>query len=134
MGGAHETLVGQAFEGPFKGALALGRPRRVGAPVCLRGRQRLALAHLDDAHLERARACVDYENGHFQPEISSESSPAVRAYIAAVRRASTISWRSAAARSPSPGTRSMTSITRWKRSMSLRIAMSSGVVTVPSSL
>ena len=34
----------------------------------------------------------------------------------------------------SPGTLSITSITRWKRSRSLSITMSKGVVTVPSSL
>ena len=39
-----------------------------------------------------------------------------------------------AARSDSPGTRSITSITRWKRSRSLSITMSNGVVVVPSSL
>ena len=39
-----------------------------------------------------------------------------------------------AARAPSPGTRSMTSITRWKRSRSLSMTMSNGVVVVPSSL
>ena len=33
-----------------------------------------------------------------------------------------------------PGTRSITSITRWKRSRSLRRVISNGVVTVPSSL
>ena len=33
-----------------------------------------------------------------------------------------------------PGTRSITSITRWKRSMSLSMTMSNGVVVVPSSL
>ena len=45
-----------------------------------------------------------------------------------------VCWRSTALRSPSPGTRSMTSITRWKRSRSLSITMSNGVVVVPSSL
>ena len=50
------------------------------------------------------------------------------------RRSSTIRWRRLAARSPSPGTRSMTSITRWKRSRSLSITMSKGVVVVPSSM
>ena len=39
-----------------------------------------------------------------------------------------------AARVPSCGTRSITSITRWKRSMSLSMTMSNGVVVVPSSL
>ena len=33
-----------------------------------------------------------------------------------------------------PGTRAITSITRWKRSISLGTAMSNGVVVVPSSL
>ena len=49
-------------------------------------------------------------------------------------RWSTMYWRTCAARVASPGTRSITSITRWKRSMSLRTTMSNGVVTVPSSL
>ena len=35
---------------------------------------------------------------------------------------------------PRPGTRSMTSMTRWKRSRSLSMTMSKGVVVVPSSL
>src|SRR6266536_3434552 len=53
---------------------------------------------------------------------------------AARARVSTMSWRSPAARWPSPGTRSMTSITRWNRSMSFMTTMSKGVVVVPSSL
>ena len=40
----------------------------------------------------------------------------------------------AAARAPRPGTRSITSMTRWKRSRSLSMTMSNGVVVVPSSL
>ena len=36
--------------------------------------------------------------------------------------------------SPRPGTRSITSITRWKRSRSFSMTMSNGVVVVPSSL
>ena len=40
----------------------------------------------------------------------------------------------AAAVAAGPGTRSMTSMTRWKRSMSLSTTMSNGVVVVPSSL
>ena len=60
---------------------------------------------------------------------------AVLAGVGAVpSRSSTICWRSVAARGPSPGTRSMTSMTRWKRSRSLSITMSNGVVVVPSSL
>ena len=39
-----------------------------------------------------------------------------------------------AARAPRCGTRSMTSSTRWKRSMSFNTTMSNGVVVVPSSL
>jgi hypothetical protein len=43
-------------------------------------------------------------------------------------------WRITAAEVPSDGTRSMTSMTRWNRSMSFIITMSNGVVVVPSSL
>ena len=50
------------------------------------------------------------------------------------RRLSAICWRTWPARAASPGTRSITSITRWKRSRSLSITMSNGVVVVPSSL
>ena len=48
--------------------------------------------------------------------------------------ASSIACRSRAATSTSPGTRSITSMTRWNRSRSLSITMSKGVVVVPSSL
>src|SRR5262249_38017510 len=72
--------------------------------------------------------------GHAQLAIAGSSSPYSRVYARAASRASAICWRSVAARLPSEGTRSMTSMTRWKRSRSLSITMSNGVVVVPSSL
>ena len=74
------------------------------------------------------------ELGQVQSRISGSSSPCSRVYARARRRASSISCRMCAARSPSAGTRSITSMTRWKRSRSFSITMSNGVVVVPSSL
>ena len=71
---------------------------------------------------------------HVQSATTGMSSPCVRVQVRARIRASTISWRRCAARAPRPGTRSITSITRWYRSRSLSITMSNGVVVVPRSL
>ena len=71
---------------------------------------------------------------HDQLVTSGMSSPCSRVHALARCRRSPISCRSAAACEPSEGTRSMTSMTRWKRSRSFIITMSNGVVVVPSSL
>ena len=71
---------------------------------------------------------------HDQPVTEGRSAPVSRVWRRASLRASTIAWRSTTACPPSVGTRSMTSITRWKRSRSLSMTMSNGVVVVPSSL
>ena len=73
------------------------------------------------------------------PATSSRGSPARPRPRGGCRRGtparrSTIRWRRWPARAASPGTRSMTSITRWNRSRSLSMTMSNGVVVVPSSL
>ncbi len=98
------------------------------------------------AQLEAARAGVDDEDPHrgrrsrlrpatIQSRTSGGSSPCSRVYARRSSRSSTISWRRWPARGGrGPGTRSMTSITRWKRSRSLSMTMSNGVVVVPSSL
>jgi hypothetical protein len=72
--------------------------------------------------------------GQVQLATSGRSSPCSRVYARASMRLSTISWRTWPAVAASPGTRSMTSMTRWNRSRSLSITMSNGVVVVPSSL
>src|SRR5207344_581840 len=76
---------------------------------------------------------VAYDD-HAQFAISGASSPAMRVYARASMRLSTMSCRTWPARTRSPGTRSMTSITRWYLSRSLSMTMSNGVVVVPSSL
>ena len=73
-------------------------------------------------------------DGQRQSATSGMSLPCAR-YSARARsacRASPASRRPP--RAPSPGTRSMTSATRWKRSSRLRTTMSNGVVVVPSSM
>ncbi len=57
--------------------------------------------------------CVHCSVDQVQPVMSGWSSPWVRVQARAVKRRSTMSWRSSAARSPNSGTRSTTSITRW---------------------
>ena len=79
-------------------------------------------------------SCTGVIPGQVQSRTSGRSSPCSRVYARCRSRSSTICWRSAAARVPSPGTRSITSMTRWKRSRSLSMTMSNGVVVVPSSL
>ena len=59
-----------------------------------------------------------------EPRVGPALEPPVDHQLAHVRRPAR----------PSPGTRSMTSITRWNRSRSLSMTMSNGVVVVPSSL
>ncbi len=70
--------------------------------------------------LEAARAWIDDEDrqGHGQPgqsqsATSGRSSPWALVHARAAKRWSIMAWRTAAARGPRPGTRSMTSITRW---------------------
>ena len=98
---------------------------------------------VEDRQLERARPGVDDKTFiavasralvHCQSRTSGRSSPNSRVYCWWRVRSSTMCWRTCAARVARPGTRSITSMTRWKRSMSLRTSMSKGVVTVPSSL
>ena len=93
---------------------------------------------VDDAQLDVAGAGVDDQDGHqpgqAQSRIWGRSSPWERVHARAVARMSTISWRIVAACDPSELTRSITSMTRWKRSKSLSMTMSNGVVVVPSSL
>src|SRR5438128_7900840 len=107
--------------------------------------RQLGIVGADEADLERARAGVDdedahllagdlYQSGHTQSRMSGESSPNSRVYCRWRSRSSSMSWRTWAAFERSPGTRSITSMTRWKRSRSLSITMSKGVVVVPSSL
>ena len=104
-----------------------------------------ASSRVEHAQLEAARAGVDDQDpadagasppsvGHVQSR--SRGRPRPRG---ACRRAPRSACRpSAGGRGrpgwPSPGTRSMTSMTRWKRSRSLSMTMSNGVVVVPSSL
>ena len=76
-------------------------------------------------------ACVPLPQTHWV--ISGMSSPWATIQARCRALLSVISWRSTAARGPSPGTRSITSITRWNLSMSLSTSMSNGVVVVPSS-
>jgi hypothetical protein len=106
-------------------------PRRVGraerverradilAGLEIAGAERL-VAVAEQPQPEAARAGVDHKDAHarqfpgsLQSRTSGGSSPCSRVYARTRRRSSTISWRSPAARWPSPGTRSMTSITRW---------------------
>src|SRR6185437_5562374 len=121
---------------PVDGRVELQRVRPGG-----RRRQVLAAEQLvvltEQAELQAARARVDDQDlqyGQTQSRTSSMSSPCSCVYARWRSRSSLISCRRPAARSPSPGTRSITSITRWKRSMSLSMTMSKGVVVVPSSL
>src|SRR5664280_206781 len=105
-----------------------------------------ARARVDDEHAHRAHArslgpCSCESPGEGSPEPGqvhsrscAESSPCSRVKARWRRRSSLMCWRRCAARSRSPETRSITSITRWKRSRSLSITMSNGVVVVPSSL
>src|SRR5581483_2448060 len=94
------------------------------------------LAAVDERQLEARRAGVDDEDqpGHVKPETTGSSSPCSRVYARARRRVSSSSCRRCAALVARPGTRSITSMTRWKRSRSFSITMSNGVVVVPSSL
>src|SRR6266581_2768392 len=97
----------------------------------------------EHAQLEAAGSGVDHQNaGHgglaagcqHQSLTSGRSSPCSRVQAWCRARVSTICCRSHAALLPRPGTRSITSITRWNRSMSFITTMSNGVVVVPSSL
>src|SRR5206468_1700499 len=110
-------------------------------------RERGRVVAFDDGQLETAGAGVDdqhpqleaqfptlYECVHVQVRISGGSSPSARVYARLRSRSSTMRCRSSAACEPRPGTRSITSMTRWKRSRSLSMTMSNGVVVVPSSL
>src|SRR5205823_14761830 len=97
-----------------------------------RGDAARTLVGVYEAELEACRAGVDDEDvgqcGHVQPAIAGSSSPCSRVYARACSRCSCICWRRCADRSPRPGTRSITSTTRWKRSRSFSITMSKGVV------
>ena len=95
------------------------------------------------AQLEAARAGVDDEDPH--PASVRPAARSSRGPPAGRRRARACTRARAGARRPSPGaarpracprpgTRSITSMTRWKRSRSLSMTMSNGVVVVPSSL
>ena len=55
----------------------------------------------------------DRQAGQVQFATSGMSAPCSRVHVRAASRASIISCRSPAARAPSDGTRSMTSMTRW---------------------
>src|SRR5215211_4508082 len=103
------------------------------------GRPEHGIVVAQQPQLAAARPRVDDERqacgvGHVQPATSGASSPSSRVYARAWSRRSTISWRTCPAFDARPGTRSMTSITRWNRSRSLSMTMSNGVVVVPSSL
>src|SRR5581483_6209498 len=102
--------------------------------VVRRGDQLVAV---EDRELEAARPGVDDQDSQFgqtQFRTAGGSSPSTRVYARACTRSSSIRCRSEAACEPSDVTRSITSITRWKRSRSLSMTMSNGVVVVPSSL
>src|SRR5690349_505065 len=134
-------ISGEVSEHRSEGGIAVALPPGLGS-------RSDRLIPLDDVDLERARTGVDRQHaglarrgrrgrrqwGQTQSRISAGSSPCSRAYARASVRRSAMSWRSSAAWEPRDGTRSITSITRWKRSRSFRITMSNGVVTVPSSL
>ena len=106
----------------------------------LDGYRRVVL--VDDAELEARRAGVDDEDpdGHrLRTARSSRGSPDRPRRARACRRGRAAGRRpspgaGAPPSSTSPGTRSITSMTRWKRSRSFSITMSNGVVVVPSSL
>ena len=125
--------------------IACATTARVRRPVERRQVRRLArtrVGRVEQPQLEAARTRVDDEDrrrslgvGHAQFAISGASSPSSRGVrprldplvdhqLADVARPAT----------RGPGTRSITSITRWNRSRSLSITMSNGVVVVPSSL
>src|ERR1044072_4325623 len=99
-----------------------------------------AIGLVEHPQLEAAPARVDDEQPHRaqpgqnQSRTPAVSSPCSRVYARWRSRSSTIRCRIAAAVVPSPGTRSITSMTRWKRAMWLSMTMSNGVVVVPSSL
>ena len=71
----------------------------------------------DQVELQARRAGVDDEdvaqNGQVQPATAGWSSPCSRVHARASWRAVVIAWRSPPALSARPGTRSITSITRW---------------------
>jgi hypothetical protein len=109
------------------------------------GRRRLRELQADDLAAAPARlieqqavAAPDVEQAcaRAQAEEIEELRARLRrgAEARATTRSSAMRWRTWAARGPSPGTRSMTSMTRWYRSRSFSITMSNGVVVVPSSL
>ncbi len=73
-----------------------------------------------------------------RPSASSRSPACPRRTVATYRlcssRRSRIISATSLARAARPGTRAITSRTRWNRSASFRTTMSNGVVVVPSSL
>ena len=71
--------------------------------------------------------------GQTQSRTSGASSPVRRVGAAAQPLVGHV-LAQAAARWARPGTRSITSMTRWNRSRSFSMTMSNGVVVVPSSL
>ena len=119
------------------------RARRARAPPSV------VVAAPSSAQLEAARAGVDDEDAQRAvleraarrrvrpgPVAHLGRVVAVLARVGAVAQARVdhlLAQRARRARR-GPGTRSITSITRWKRSRSLSITMSNGVVVVPSSL
>src|SRR5690606_25733275 len=144
------TLVGAARDRPEHPDALHAAGEQVEQPERDRGLARLALRGRDvdgpGAHSlsppvlsvvvwgPPTSVAVSPASGHTHCATSGMSSPWSRVYWRARSRASIISWRSSAARAPSEGTRSITSITRWYRSRSLSMTMSNGVVVVPSSL
>src|SRR5215510_12290655 len=98
-------------------------------------------------YLEAARSGVEYDRrgvcrrhrgdghrtgcGQVQLLTSGRSSPCSLVQARCLVLVSTICCRSWPARFASPGTRSITSVTRWNRSMSFITTMSNGVVVVP---
>src|SRR5436190_13951376 len=122
--------VADGFDRPPERRRHLVRPGQV-----VRLEQLVAVA--EHPELQAARAGVhdeDVQDGQAQSRTSGMSSPCSRVYARWRRRSSSMCWRRCAAFGPSPGTRSITWATRWKRSMSFIITMSKGVVVVPSSL
>ena len=117
-----------------------GRPHRRRRPRSKESIGREIVRLVDDRELEARRAGVDDED-----RLTRRAARPSRESPGRPRRARACTRGRAAARPPSPGgaarrvrpspgTRSMTSMTRWNRSRSFSITMSNGVVVVPSSL
>jgi len=111
--GNHTVLKGPTCSVPRASVTELLGPSRRGKTTLLRcivGVQRMRAG----PHRRLAGLKLRWgQNGQVQFWISGKSSPISLVYIRALSRQSSISCRTWAARGPSPGTRSMTSITRW---------------------